>query len=112
MIRPQMRHASLSVLAESRSIAPEQASPARDLVLPVVVRPVLFNDNFHVTYQHDKAGRGVSQSVYYFHFHLFKYSNRQKSKSCLSQFIPLPEYVFLIIVLYSSAFNPESKHDM
>ena len=41
MIRPQMGHASLAVLAESRSLVPEDASPARDLVLPVVVRPVL-----------------------------------------------------------------------
>lgn len=67
MVRPQMGHASLAVLAKSRTLVPEDASPARDLVLPVVVRPVLFHDNFHVSYQHDQTGRGVSQSLCYFH---------------------------------------------
>lgn len=67
VIWPQMGHASLAVLAESRSLVPEDASPARDLVLPVVVRAVLFHDNFHVSYQHDQTGRGVSQSLCYFH---------------------------------------------
>lgn len=52
-----MGHASVPVLAESRTLVPEDASPARDLVLPVVVRPVLFHDNFHVSYQHDQTGR-------------------------------------------------------
>lgn len=60
-----MGHASVPVLAESRTLVPEDASPARDLVLPVVVRPVLFHDNFHVSYQHDQTGRGVLQSVDY-----------------------------------------------
>ena len=67
MVRPQMSHASLAVLAKSRSIVPEDASPARDLVLPVVVRAVFFHDNFHVSYQHDQTDRGVSQSLCYFH---------------------------------------------
>lgn len=72
MIRPQMGHASLAVFAESRSLVPEDASPARDLVLAVIVRPVLFHDNFHVSYQHDQTGRGVLQSVDYFHDLFFK----------------------------------------
>lgn len=67
MVRPQMGHASLAVFAESRPIFPEDASPARDLVLAVVVRPVLFHDDPHVTYQHDQPGRGISQSLCYFH---------------------------------------------
>lgn len=72
MIRPQMGHASLAVLAESRSLVPEDASPARDLVLTVIIRPVLFHDNFHVSYQHDQTGRGVLQSVDYFYDLFFK----------------------------------------
>ncbi len=74
MIRPQMGHASLAVLAESRPLVPEDASPAGDLVLPVVVRPVLFHDDSHVSYQHDQAGRGVSQSLCYFHVTLYLFS--------------------------------------
>lgn len=72
MVRPQMGHASLAVFAESRSLVPEDASPARDLVLAVIIRPVLFHDNFHVSYQHDQTGRGVLQSVDYFHDLFFK----------------------------------------
>lgn len=67
MVRPQMGHASLAVFAESRSLVPEDASPARDLVLAVIVRPVLFHDDSHVSFQHDQTDRGVSQSLYYFH---------------------------------------------
>ena len=74
MVRPQMGHASLAVLAKSRTLVPEDASPARDLVLTVVIRPVLFHDNFHVSYQHDQTGRGVLQSVYYFHVTLYLFS--------------------------------------
>lgn len=74
MIRPQMGHASLAVFAESRSLVPEDASPARDLVLTVIIRPVLFHDNFHVSYQHDQTGRGVSQSLCYFHVTLYLFS--------------------------------------
>ena len=74
MVRPQMGHASLAVFAIPSSIAPEDASPARDLVLPVVVRPVLFHDNFHVSYEHDQTGRGVSQSLCYFHVTLYQFS--------------------------------------
>lgn len=66
MIRSQMGHASLAVLAESRTLAPEQASPAYDRFPLVYCLEAL--DLHPVCPDLDnKAGRGVSQSLYYFH---------------------------------------------
>lgn len=73
MVRPQMGHASLAVFAIPSSIAPEQASPAYDRFPLVYCLEAL--DLHPVCPDLDnKAGRGVSQSLCYFHVTLYQFS--------------------------------------
>lgn len=72
MVRPQMSHASLAVLAIPSSIAPEQTSPAYDRFPLVYCLEAL--DLHPVCPDLDnKAGRGVSQSLCYFHVTLYQF---------------------------------------
>lgn len=66
MVRPQMGHASLAVFAIPSSIAPEQASPAYDR-FPLVYCLEAFDLHPVCPDLDNKAGRGVSQSLCYFH---------------------------------------------
>lgn len=66
MVRPQMGHASLAVLAKSRSIVPEDASSAnRCLGIEVWLESQYLHVYFPYFYR--EPGRGVLQSVDYFH---------------------------------------------
>ncbi len=71
MVRPQMGHASLAVLAESRSLVPEDASPANRCL---GIEAWLESQYLHVyfPYFYRESGRGVLQSVDYFHDLFFK----------------------------------------
>lgn len=71
VIWPQMGHASLAVLAKSRSLVPEDASPANRCL---GIEAWLESQYLHVyfPYFYRESGRGVLQSVDYFHDLFFK----------------------------------------